>query len=892
MSALVPDKPCVLYLNGKPENRQEFVDNFGTELFILTAASAEEGHTLLCQHDVQAVIGTLDLPDGSIINFFSEIRASFQDVFRILILDKADSEICIPAVNQAHVYHIFITPYDREEMKVVIHRGVEILKQKRLLEKQIRHIEIEEASRMAENANRLKSQFLANMSHEIRTPLNAIIGMAHLTLETTLSHKQIDYINKIHQASRNMLDIINDILDLSKIEAGKLELNPSEFNLEDILQNVTDIASINDRQSNVELIVATAPEVPTSLIGDPLRLSQILINLVNNATKFTDMGEIIISTEVVDKNDDHVTLRFSVMDTGIGMTPNQQGKIFEAFLQADNTTTNHYGGTGLGLTISRLLVGLMGGSLQVKSQLGQGSTFTFDLPFARPASQIACSDHLPESLIGMEVLVVDDNPTVQKIFKIILESFALKVTIAGSGEEALILIDKAAEDGTPFRLIICDWQMAGLNGIECARKVLNNTKLPFKPAIIMVTAYEANDIYRKTEELGLDGLLFKPVNKQTLFEGIIAAFNKKIVPSILTEPDKKIEKDLKKTIANAEILMAEDNDINRQVAQEILESWGSSVTVAHNGHDAVELVKNQHFDLILMDIQMPVMDGFEACRSIRKWEQSSDSRRMHGPLPIIAMTAYAMSGDKEKCLAVGMNDHVAKPLEPKNLFATLVKWLPNPENIENYSQESARPSTTIPSALPGIDQVSALRRLAGNKLLYRNLLIQFASDYREILPLIEKYIIAGNLTEASKIVHTLKGVAGNIGALEVVQSATILDRELRNKGENTAAFFKILKEKLIPLQKFLAEAFHELNDQLLYEQCITSSLIDQQTRIKQLSMFINNSAPEAKQLFYILKPTLLSVATDDTWQLQEFLEQDDFEQAKEAMAAILATIAQ
>jgi signal transduction histidine kinase/DNA-binding response OmpR family regulator len=890
MSPDPPEKPCVLYLDGNAARRDAFEVDFSADFCVLTAASADGGHALLCRHDVQAVIGSLALAEGSLLHFFSEIRAAFQDVFRILILEEDDLATGIAAVNQAHVFHIFQQDYDRAEMKAVIRNGQEILAQKRLLEKKIRHIEIEEASRMAENANRLKSQFLANMSHEIRTPLNAIIGMTHLTLETNLSKKQRDYLKKIKQASRNMLDIINDILDLSKIEAGKLELHPSEFNLEDLLQNVTDIVSINDRQNNVELIVSTNPEVPTNLRGDPLRLSQILINLVNNATKFTDMGEIVIGTEVVAQDDQRVSLRFSVMDTGIGMTQKQQGRIFEAFLQADTSTSSHYGGTGLGLTISRLLVGLMGGNLQVESQLGQGSTFTFELTFDRPSSHIACADHLPESLLGMAVLVVDDNLTVQRIFKIILESLGLKVTVVGSGEEALGLIDNAAAQGAPFQLIICDWQMAGLNGIECARKVLSNDRLASKPAIIMVTAYEAGDILRQTAELGLDGLLFKPVNKQNLLEAIIKAFNKEHLPSPHADPRLASEEELKKTLEHAEILMAEDNDINRQVAQEILESWGCTVTVAHNGHDAVELVRNQDFDLVLMDIQMPVLDGFEACRAIRQWEQLSDRRRTHGPLPIVAMTAYAMRGDREKCLEAGMNDHVAKPLEPKNLFATLVKWLPGRKKEDSDQQETARPTNAIPSDLPGIDQVTALRRLAGNKLLYRNLLIQFASDYREILPLIEKYIKSKNWEEATKIVHTLKSVAGNIGALEVVQSATILDRELRNKGENTAAYFKILKEKLIPVQKFLAEAFHELGDQLHHEHYATSSLADQQARIKQLSLFINSAAPEAKQLFYILKPTLLSVAADETWQLQELLEQDDFPQAAEAMTAIINAI--
>ncbi len=888
MSTSKPSKPCILYLDGNAQQRQEFTDNFSSSFTIFSTGSTEEGNALLIEHDIQAVIGVIDIESGSLINFFSEIRASFQDVFRFIILkEDAPHESFLAAVNQAHVYHIFSPNFTDEELKIVIHRGLDVLNQKRELEKQIRHVEIEEASRMAENANRQKSLFLANMSHEIRTPLNAIIGMSHLVSETDLTQKQEDYIQKITLASRNMLDIINDILDLSKIEARKLELKNSQFNLEDILQNVTDIVSMRDRRSNVELIISTDPKAPSELIGDPLRMSQILINLVNNATKFTDMGEIVIGTEVVKETDKDVTLRFSVMDTGIGMTQKQQEKVFEAFSQADPSTTHDYGGTGLGLTISRLLVGLMGGNLQVESELGQGSTFSFEITLDHASSDVTSTNQLPESLLDMNVLVIDDNTTVQKIFKIILESFSLRVTLASSGEEGLKLINESAEMGDPFRLVICDWQMSGLNGIDCAQQIIKNDELPIKPAIIMVTAYEANAIYRKTEELGLDGLLFKPVNKQSLFDGILKAFTKKKVPSLLSTPLADEEEHLRKSIENSEILMAEDNAINRQVAQEILESWGASVTVVHNGYDAVEIVKKQDFDLILMDVQMPVLDGHEAAKQIRQWEQSSERRQKHGATPIIAMTAYAMSGDREKCLEAGMNDHVSKPLDPQHMFATLTKWMPPPEKRQKDLTEPTRPSKHIPKDLVGIDQATALRRLAGNKLLYRNLLIQFATDYREILSLIEKYIIAENWTEAGKLVHTLKSVAGNIGAIEVVQSATVLDSEIRHNGENIADYFKILKEKLIPLQQTLTEVFPELNEQLYYEHSITTSLAEQQGRIQQLAMFIKSSAQEAKQLFYILKPTLLSVATDDTWQLQEYLEQDDFKKAEEVMATIL-----
>lgn len=888
MGSHTTNKPCILYLDAVPEQCRDFKDIFGGDFTVFVASSPAKAHDLLRRHDILAVIGAQSSGDSSILHFFAEIRASFQDVFRILLLDKAlaDQQTYLAAINQANVYHLFTRPYEPAEMRVVLQHGLDTLTQKRQLQTKIRHIEIEEASRLAEDANQHKSRFLADMSHEIRTPLNAIVGMAHLIAETTLSNKQLEYINKITQASRNMLDIINDILDLSKIEAGKLELKESEFNLEDILQNVTDIAPLKRQHHSVELIVSTAPDVPTTLLGDPLRLSQILVNLVTNAVKFTDMGEIVISTEVLQKTEEYVDLRFSVMDTGIGMTAQQQAVIFEAFQQADNASCHDYSGTGLGLTISRLLVGIMGGTMQVESRLGQGSTFSFELSLGRPAAERGGTDHLPESLRHMRVLVVDDHPTVRKIFNIHLQSLHLRVTLAGSGHEALDLIDQAEADNDPFRLIICDWQMPGLNGIECARRILAHTGLSLRPTIIMVTAYDSVDIHRQTEELSLNGLLIKPVNKQNLVESILAAFNKKRGPTPQTQVESAPAEALKKIVAGTEILVAEDNSINRQVTREILESWGVTATMAHNGHEAVELVKKNSFDLLLLDIQMPVMDGFETCREIRKWEQHSQRRRLHGPLPIIAMTAYAMNGDREKCLAIGMDDHIAKPLAPDNLFDILVTWLAKPTGKDEDAAIPVRRQQSIPPDLPGIDQVSALRRLAGNKLLYRNLLIQFAGDYREILPLIEKYIDKCNWPEATKLVHTLKSVAGNIGALEVVQATTLLEKELRQKGPDTKAYFKILTEKLLPIQQSLAKAFHELNGQH-QQQSIGAALATEESRMKQLTMFINSSAPEAKPLFYILKPTLLSIATDETWQLQEFLEEDDFEQAGHAMQEIL-----
>jgi len=647
---------------------------------------------------------------------------------------------------------------------------------------------LRQAQEAAEAASKAKGDFLANMSHEIRTPMNAILGMAHLALKTELTPRQLDYLDKIQTAGNSLLGIINDILDFSKIEAGKLKMEAVAFNLDEVLDNLANLITVKAHEKEgLEVLFSTGPGVPRALVGDPLRLGQVLINLANNAVKFTERGEIVVSSELVQAGEKAVEVKFAVRDTGIGLTEEQRGRLFESFSQADTSTTRKFGGTGLGLAISKRLVEMMGGRIWVESVPGQGSTFFFTAVFGIGREDTRTRHTPPPDLRGLRTLVVDDNSTSREILQGMLESFSFEVTLAASGEEGLAELEKSTS-GRGYDLVVMDWKMPGIDGIETARRIKNLPGLSRMPRIILVTAYGREEIMRQAEKMGLAGFLIKPVSPSVMFDTIMQAFGQDAPRELRTDTEKRLEAAASERLAGANVLLVEDNEINQQVAMEILSGAGLKVTVANNGREALNLVGANAYDAVLMDVQMPVMDGHTATRKIRELEARQPPAYR---LPIIAMTAHAMSGDHEKSIAAGMNDHITKPIDPAQLFGTLAKWIRTGAGTQAtveapstpkgpQGKEPAPPENTLPDAMPEFDLADGLHRLMGNRALYRKLLVNFATQYAKAGSDIRKALDAGDFDRAHGLVHAIKGVAGNLAAKDLQQQSVGLEKLVKH----------------------------------------------------------------------------------------------------------------